>query len=117
VRDEVALFVLQAREIASAFVTAEGGSVDPLDLAIHMKVLPRIIGGSSAIRRVVGQLCGWAVNGKSFEDDSDVVTAVDRWAADGRPSAYPEARFPRSAARLSLMYERLQTEGYTSFWL
>ena len=58
-RDEVALFCLHADEINTAFVTRNGAAVDTLDLAIHMKVLPRIIGGSGAMRRAVLQLLGW----------------------------------------------------------
>jgi hypothetical protein len=41
-RDEVALFALHASELASGFLTREGTPVDPLDLAIHMKILPRL---------------------------------------------------------------------------
>ena len=52
-RDEVALFLLHARETPASFVTRAGEAVDPLDLAIQMKVLPRISGGSGAVRRVV----------------------------------------------------------------
>ncbi|MBX9685844.1 MAG: AAA family ATPase, partial [Candidatus Obscuribacterales bacterium] len=50
-RDEITMFVLHAKDLAELFVTKKGDSVDPLDLAIQMKVLPRIAGGSGAIRR------------------------------------------------------------------
>ncbi|HHW61226.1 MAG TPA: EVE domain-containing protein, partial [Syntrophomonadaceae bacterium] len=53
VRDEVALFILHAEEIISSFVTNDGMPVDPMDLAIQMKILPRIIGGSTPIRKVI----------------------------------------------------------------
>ena len=53
VRDEVALFVLNAAEVKDYFVPEAGEPVDPLDLAVSMKVLPRIIGGSGAVRRVL----------------------------------------------------------------
>jgi hypothetical protein len=62
-RDEMALFTLHAAEIVSAFVTRSGETVDPLDLALQMKVLPRIVGGSDAVRRAVLGLLGWARGG------------------------------------------------------
>ena len=69
VRDEVALFLLHAEEVKGAFVTRaekgnEGEDVDPLDLALVMKILPRIAGGSAAVREVVAGLFGWASPGQ-----------------------------------------------------
>ena len=42
---------------------------------------------------------------------------LDAWEDAGRPAALPDARFPRTAARLALMWERFLAEGFTSFWL
>ena len=42
---------------------------------------------------------------------------LERWEAAGRPNSLPEALFPRTAARLCLMWERLVVEGFTSFWI
>ena len=42
VRDEIALFCLAAQSVPAAFQTADGGQIGPLDLAVSMKVLPRI---------------------------------------------------------------------------
>jgi hypothetical protein len=116
-RDEVALFLLHAAATPEAFRTREGAAVDPLDLALHMKVLPRLAGGSRALRQAVRGLLGWAVTGAAFQDDADARSVLDAWDAAGRPNAYPDARFPRTAARLCLMWERLLTEGFTSFWV
>jgi hypothetical protein len=116
-RDEVALFSLQAHKLAHCFVTAQGHRVDPLDLAVHMKVLPRIIGGSGSVRRVVLQFLGWARSGVPLELESDAGPILDEWEAQGRAEALENARFPRTAARLCLMWERLSTDGFTSFWL
>ena len=116
-RDEVALFVLHAADGAAAFRTRSGDPVDPLDLALHMKVLPRLRGGSRPVRRAVLGLLGWATSGETFRDDEDARPALDAWAAAGRPNHLADARFPRTAARLCLMWERLLTEGFTSFWV
>jgi hypothetical protein len=117
VRDEVALFVLHARDIAAAFTTASGQTVEPLDLALHMKILPRLAGGSATMRRVIVQLLGWAVDGRASDDEAAMQVHVDKWAKAGRPASIAGARFGRTAARLALMWERLQHEGFTSYWL
>jgi 5-methylcytosine-specific restriction enzyme B len=116
-RDETALFVLHAREVLDSFAGSDGKAVDPLDLALQMKVLPRIVGGSGAVRHALMQLLGWANGGVplTLEDDARVV--VEQWGQEGRTGALSGARFPRTAARLCIMWERMLAEGYTSFWL
>ena len=36
---------------------------------------------------------------------------------EGRKASIDGARFPKTAARLCLMWHRLQQEGFTSYWL
>lgn len=116
-RDEVALFVLHAGEVIDAFLTREGVQVDPLDLAISMKILPRLVGGSAAVRKAVLQLLGWAKAGRAFAVEDEAHTVLEEWNDDGRPGAFKDAPYPRVAARLCMMWERLLSEGYTSYWL
>jgi hypothetical protein len=116
-RDEIALFVLHANEIESAFLTRGGSPVDPLDLAIHMKILPRLIGGSGAVRRAVLQLLGWAKSGKPFVSEEKAQTVMDEWVDEGRPGSLAGSMLPRTTARLCVMWDRFQSEGYTSYWL
>jgi hypothetical protein len=115
-RDEVILFLLNANELTDSFVTRDGKPVDPLDLALMMKVLPRLVGGSNAIRRTMIGLLGLA-HGQSMTESDDAETAVESWASAGRPNAIEGVAYPRTASRLCLMWERLTSEGYTSFWL
>ncbi|MCR9291891.1 MAG: DUF3578 domain-containing protein [bacterium] len=115
-RDEVILFLLNANELKDSFVTRDGKKVDPLDLALMMKVLPRLVGGSNAIRRSMIGLLGFA-HGQAISESDDAEAAVESWVSSGRPDAIEGARFPRTASRLCLMWERLTSEGYTSFWL
>jgi hypothetical protein len=117
VRDEIALFALNAKEIERFFMTSNEEPVDPLDLAISMKVLPRIVGGSGAVRRTLVAIIGWAVsrNDRFTDSDADEITA--RWQNEGRPSALSNTAFPRCAARACLMWERINDEGFTSYWL
>ena len=116
-RDEIGLFVLHAEPIMEAFRTEDGESVDPLDLALQMKVLPRISGGSNAIRGTVASLLSWAVSKDQSGSQADPETSLSLWREAGRPAALGGATYPRTAARLCLMWERLESEGFTSFWL
>ena len=116
-RDEAALFVLHAQELLNSFRTREGAQVDPLDLVLHMKVLPRIVGGSNAIRRLLLDLLGWAKRGSPFQGEQEADLLLDHWTENGCPSMLPDANYPQTAARLCLMWDRLRSEGFTSFWL
>ncbi len=115
-RDEIVLFVLHANDLIDSFVTRDGQKVDPLDLAIQMKVLPRIAGGSGVIRKLVLQLLGWS-SGTEFTEPEDADGLISEWSKLGKPHFLPDAKFPRTCARLCLMWERILHEGYTSFWL
>lgn len=116
-RDEIILFVLHSREMISSFITRQGEKVSPLDLALQMKILPRIAGGSGAIRRTLLELLGWAYNGKAFQEEDQADEIIKIWESTGRYGSLKAAQFPRTASRLCLMWERLRNEGFTSFWL
>lgn len=116
-RDEVAFYLLHAQQISDAFVDREGNAVDPLDLALQMKILPRIAGSSNAIKRCVYGLLGWATNGVPLESDDDVNSILGSWEDSGRLSTLTNANYPRLAARLCWMWQRLDADGYTSYWL
>lgn len=116
-RDEVAFYLLHAQQISDAFVDREGNAVDPLDLALQMKILPRIAGSSNAIKRCVYGLLGWAKDGVPLESDDEVNSILEAWENSGRLSTLTNARYPRLAARLCWMWQRLDADGYTSYWL
>jgi hypothetical protein len=116
-RDEIALFVLNALQVSTSFVTGLGEPVRPLDLALQMKVLPRLAGGSGPVKAALIGLLGWALSGATGWDEGEANRRVDEWDSGGRPGDYPEAQHPRTAAKLCLMWERFMADGYTSFWL
>ncbi|HEX2093277.1 MAG TPA: AAA family ATPase, partial [Longimicrobiaceae bacterium] len=97
-RDEAALFVLHAAEVAPALATRAGEAVDPLDLALGMKLLPRVAGGSDAVRRAVLGLLGWSRGGRGALPEAEARAVVEEWERAGCPPALPGARFPRTAA-------------------
>jgi hypothetical protein len=116
-RDEIVLFLINAEEVATSFRSRDNTKIDPVDLAISMKILPRIAGGSNAIRRTLMGLLGIAITGQPYDTDEDFASQVEAWDKSGRPSMLPGAKLPRSAARLCLMWDRLELEGFTSYWL
>lgn len=96
VRDEIAMFALVAEEYAASFQTAATAPVDPVDLAVAMKVLPRIQGGGAVIRKVLKDLKAWA----------------------SPPAGSSSTRaFPFCEARIDMMQSRLDEAGITSYWL
>ena len=114
-RDEVALFVLHAAATPDAFRDADGRAVDPLDVALLAKLVPRIDGARAAARAVAFGLLGWAVDGRPA-DARRASALVDDWSSGERPHALPEARFPRTAARLARIAEGALDDGVASFW-
>ncbi len=116
-RDEASLFLIHALQSPQAFRSSSGAMVDPLDLVLQMKILPRIAGGSNTIRRLLRQLLGWAHHNQPLTSESEADALVEQWLVAGCPSALPDADYPRTASRLCMMWERLQSEGFTSFWL
>ena len=116
-RDELALFVLHAEALRSFFRNGEDEPVEPLDLALQMKILPRIVGGSASIQRVLIGILGWAYRGTPWTEEEDARDLLERWAETGRPGRIAGARYPGLAARACLMWDRLTAEGFTSYWL
>lgn len=116
-RDEVVLFVLNARDVQSCFRTESGEPVDALDLAISMKILPRIVGGSNAIRQTLCALMAICISGNNDNGEDQAATNASLWNSAGRPAAMSNAKYPRTAARICLMWDRLENEGFTSYWL
>lgn len=100
VRDEVSLFCLNAAGSQEHFVDREETLIDPLDLCISMKVLPRLQGGGALLRDVLKDLEGWTSPGRSDSTESE------------SPSG-----FRRSNDRVRLMQQRLDQTGFTSYWV
>jgi hypothetical protein len=115
-RDEIILFTLHAQEIINYFKTSEGEIVDPFDLALLMKILPRIVGGSNTIRQILADLLVWAYDNNQNANEDKAEEIYERWVIDGRPT-HINAAYPRTAARLCLMWERLNLAGFTTYWL
>ena len=116
-RDEIILFTLHAQEIINYFKTTDGNEVAPFDLALLMKVLPRIVGGSNTSRQVLADLLVWSNDNNQNANEDKAEEICEAWSNLSRPSSLMKANYPRTAARLCLMWERLNIEGFTTYWL
>ncbi|SFT92672.1 AAA domain (dynein-related subfamily) [Actinopolyspora lacussalsi subsp. righensis] len=103
VRDEIIMFCLAANDCSESFSTSDSGAVDPLDLAIAMKVLPRIQGAGTTVRKVLDNLRSWASPG--IDDPAGSTTDTS------------EPGFPFCSDRIELMLRRLHETGFTNYWL
>ena len=52
------------------------------------KILPRLAGGSNAVRRILLQLLGWSHNGKNLQDEEVANSICREWEKDGCQRRY-----------------------------
>ncbi|CAG7572154.1 dynein-related subfamily AAA family protein [Barrientosiimonas humi] len=100
VRDEVALFCLNAMGSKEYFVDRDETVIAPLDLCLSMKILPRLQGGGAPLRDVLKDLESWTAPSRTDVSDSE------------SPSG-----FRRTHERVRLMQQRLDQTGFTSYWV
>lgn len=93
---------------------------EAFDWQLLQKILPRIQGSHSSVRRVllnlikgaIGSGAGVTVNIDDLMEDATPLFM--KWAAGQTP---PAAKHPQSARKLAFMLRRLEEDGFTSFWL
>ncbi|WP_240041280.1 MrcB family domain-containing protein [Paenibacillus ginsengarvi] len=83
------------------------------DLQLLQKILPRVQGSSSAVKRMLLKLMEEALGRRLamqelMEDASELYQ---------NGSAYDEAKYPQSAKKIAFMLRRLEDDGFTSYWL
>ncbi|QQZ63261.1 AAA family ATPase [Paenibacillus sonchi] len=93
---------------------------EAFDWQLLQKILPRIQGSHSSVRRVLlnlmkgalGSGSGVTVDLPKLMDDASPLYM--KWAAGQTP---PTAKHPQSARKLAFMLRRLEEDGFTSYWL
>ncbi|WP_339289194.1 AAA family ATPase [Paenibacillus sp. FSL E2-0201] len=93
---------------------------EAFDWQLLQKILPRIQGSHSSVRRALlnlmkgalGTGSGVTVDFQAFMDDASPLYL--KWAAGQTP---PTAKHPQSARKLAFMLRRLEEDGFTSYWL
>ncbi|WP_058302885.1 McrB family protein [Gorillibacterium timonense] len=90
------------------------------DWQLLQKILPRVQGSHSSVRRVLlrlmevalGKNSGYSIKMPSLMEDSSEL--YRKWNAQGTTLT---AKYPNSARKLAFMLRRLEEDGFTSFWL
>lgn len=110
VRDEVRFYLLY--NDSYGLMTED----QAFDLQLLQKILPRLQGSSSSVKRALIQLMFLALGtgGKLEEMLEDASSLYLPWQVRG---VLPKAKFPWSARKLAYVLRRLEEDGFTSFWL
>lgn len=90
---------------------------EAFDLQLLQKILPRIQGSHTSVKRVLLKLLKVCLEGESLKVNDlleDASSLYSRWDA-GKEA--PSAKYPQSARKLAFMLRRLEEDGFTSFWL
>ena len=90
---------------------------EAFDLQLLQKILPRVQGSSSSVKRVLLQLLqGGSLGSPCLLTDlmDDASELYSKWKSSGQEA---EAKYPLSARKLAFMLRRLEEDGFTSYWL
>lgn len=116
VRDEACLFVCHASTISDVFPENTA-----LDYVLCAKVLPRIHGGAATLQEIMLDLLELTLRNNSAEYRSLIaeVRSGDQQLSYllRHTPGLDSFRYPQTAAKLRIMLERLDRDGYTSYWL
>ncbi|WHX49375.1 DUF3578 domain-containing protein [Paenibacillus woosongensis] len=110
VRDSVSFYMIYNRR--DNLMSAD----EAFDLQLLQKILPRIQGSSSAVRRVLLELLKvcldrpLAIN-ELMEDLSPVYNEAELL------NTQSQIKYPQSARKIVFMLRRLEEDGFTSYWL
>ncbi|MFC4808830.1 McrB family protein [Paenibacillus sp. GCM10023250] len=87
------------------------------DLQLLQKILPRVQGSSSSVKRVLLQLLQVALDRKLPLQDylDDASELYLKWSSGS--TSEETAKYPLSARKLAFMLRRLEEDGFTSYWL
>ncbi|SDM29039.1 MrcB family domain-containing protein [Halarsenatibacter silvermanii] len=114
VRDEIAFYMLYNKRHS----LLEHGDREAFDFQLMQKILPRIQGSSQLIKNVIIDLFKLAADVEQFNDMQDNPRKIINQRKNDDPDdGYETMKYPRSAEKLALMHERMQQDGFTSYWL
>ncbi len=112
VRDEVAFYMMHRMNIRE--LVSEGEALDRL---MAQKILPRIQGTSGRVSNLLVKLMQ-ILAPKALEEltHTSALKYADLYRLLGDP-VKKKLPFPLSLEKLLMMYQRLEEDGYTSYWL
>ncbi|SDE38539.1 AAA domain (dynein-related subfamily) [Paenibacillus sp. UNCCL117] len=111
VRDSICFYLIYNARF-SLMTTDEA-----LDLQIMQKILPRIQGNNSEVKKVIIELLLFSLNGSTSNSKEYVDGERDieqTWAKQVKESS---VKYPQTARKLIFMLRRLDHDGFTSFWV
>ncbi|MEY9096711.1 McrB family protein [Paenibacillus sp. RC84] len=111
VRDSICFYLIYNERFS--LMTAD----DAMDMQIMQKILPRIQGNNSVVKKVIIELLLFALNGstsssKEYMDGERDIEQV--WAKHVNDN---NVKYPQTARKLIYMLRRLDDDGFTSFWV
>ena len=119
VRDEIVFYLLANAEAGNPITYAQA-----LDNAVMQKILPRLQGGSEALRGALSGLFA-KVAGDTAQAAGEtesarmlaVIGTLEASAEGGRPAGAARVYCPRSARKIAQMTARLEEDGFTTYWI
>lgn len=104
IRDELCFYMLYQREIKDIISYEEA-----FDFQIMQKILPRIQGSSSRVKKTIVKLIGY-LSGKGDFDENYSVEEIEKLVKEVTKNR-------RSINKLLFMLRRYEDDGFTSFWI
>jgi energy-coupling factor transporter ATP-binding protein EcfA2 len=104
IRDELCFYMLYQREIKDIISYEEA-----FDFQIMQKILPRIQGSSSRVKKSIVKLIGY-LSGKGDFDENYSVEEIEKLVKEVTKNR-------RSINKLLFMLRRYEDDGFTSFWI
>ncbi|NIK75043.1 MoxR-like ATPase [Paenibacillus castaneae] len=92
------------------------GEDEAFDLQLLQKILPRVQGSSSSVKRVLLLLMQEAL-GKALSVNSLMDDASDLYMKWSAHEPEERAKYPMSTRKIAFMLRRLEEDGFTSYWL
>lgn len=89
---------------------------EAFDFQILQKILPRLQGSHSGLKRVLIELMSITI-GQKLNVDEYMDNAAELYDKYKKREDSPAARFPKSTQKIAYMLRRFEEDGFTSFWL
>ena len=104
IRDELCFYMLYQREIEDIISYEEA-----FDFQIMQKILPRIQGSSSRVKKTIVKLIGYLSGKGDFDENYSVEDIVKKVSE--------VTKNKKSINKLLFMLRRYEDDGFTSFWI
>jgi len=104
IRDELCFYMLYQREIKDIISYEEA-----FDFQVMQKILPRIQGSSSRVKKSIVKLIGYLSGKENFDENQSVEDIAN--------SMNEVTKNRKSINKLLFMFRKYEDDGFTSFWI